>query len=235
MNFKSLSFTLLLSLVSTGLFAHAYWLKTSSKGTLNKKQEITLTFAEPTGAAEPIDGEEWAGMKGYNLWLISPSNKKVKLDAVVSGKDAYKASFTPDEKGTYHVFLENESLDVNGEWRVVFYADALVQIGNEAIEIPAASQDKMSLVAVTNKGGEVALKLDAGTIGVAAMKLTAFDEKGNKEDISLNADGTALFKPAAKGAYKFEAVHLNKEAQGTYNGAAFKNLYYAITTSVDVK
>lgn len=231
MHFKSILLAFLFSLFTTGLFAHAYWLQSSATGVLNKEHQVSVIFAEPAGAKEPTDGEEWSAMKGYTLWLLTPSQQKIKLETKVE-QDHYTASFIPEEQGSYLVFMENEAIAVMGGWRMLFYASVPVQVGSAKTVLPVVPESKLSLVVAPAKKGTLQLKLNPGAIDITKMKLTAFDHKGAKEDLVLGKDGNATFTPKGKGLYYFEAVYLNKEASGTFEGNEYKNLYYAVTTSV---
>lgn len=115
------------------IFAHGYWVETKGNGKIGQLHDIKVYFSEPNGAPEPTDGEEWALVKGFTLYVISPSGVKTSLTTTVN-PDHYASSFIPEEEGGYFVILESTDLGVMEPGKKfafipIFYATTLVKVG----------------------------------------------------------------------------------------------------------
>src|SRR5690606_25814484 len=108
---KLIALTVLL-LTTANSFAHYLWIETQGSGTIGEEQIVKVHMGEYTyGVIEDVEGEAFQGVNNFTLWAVSPSGKKIALTPTAQ-KDHYRAVFTPTEKGTYTLLLNNDEIDV---------------------------------------------------------------------------------------------------------------------------
>lgn len=142
-----LSITLMLAICSIAQ-AHYLWISTDRQGEVGQEQEVKVHFGEYTyGVIEKVDGEAFAKVENFKLWVHS-ADGKVEALTVIPQEDHYVATFTPSTMGTYTIVLNNNEIDVIdysqydfGIFKTHYHAVAKVQVG-EAVGTTAAANPR---------------------------------------------------------------------------------------------
>lgn len=219
-----LSRIILFSMLLFGLqncIAHALWVETNTQGKKGVTQSVKVYFAEVGEKWEPVNGQEWAMVKNFELWLQSPKGELSRLE-VSPQQDYYQANFTPKEDGIYQVIVKNTSIGPlnfpnTPPFIPYFYAKSAVQVGNTkskvvAYELPLnfnLIQKKINLVVPPYADGKAEVKL--------------FTPSGELKTFKNLQNGVLDFDFAEKGIYQIE-LQIKDERPGKDYEFAFHNL-----------
>ncbi|WP_316825707.1 DUF4198 domain-containing protein [Pedobacter miscanthi] len=220
----------------SNVFAHALWIETSATGKKGQPQEVKVFFGEYE-SSEPDTAAKWfSNLKDFKLVLTAPNGTTKTLTA---SPDVlfYKASFTPDQDGTYKLSIVHEVAAVYEKAKIEYYAFADVAVGtlkiNTAFPADAAltiRPDKHAL-----KVGETAVhEVIYNKTPFAKQKLTLVgpDKKGRPTE--TDEQGKFTFKPATAGNYFLEAFTEDK-TPGKLNGKDYDKIWHLVTYTTEVK
>lgn len=219
----------------TSAFSHAMWIETSSTGKKGQAQEVKIFFGEYE-SNEPDSAAKWfSNLKSFKLILTAPNGKTTVLSAAPELK-FYKATFTPDQNGTYKVSVVHEVADIYDKAKIEYYAFADVAVGNSKIN--AAFPEEAAL---TIRPEKQVLKVGASSVHqviynkapFAKQKVTLVNPERKAIPTETDAEGKFTFKPETKGNYFLEAFTEDKTA-GKLNGKDYEKVWHLVTYTTQV-
>lgn len=233
---------LLLVLATVNASAHYLWLETASAGKLNEAHTVRVFFGEYTyGVIEKPGEESFKAVEHLKVWVITPSGKKIKVETTPTA-DSYEGKFTPTEKGTYTVILNNDEIDVIdytqydfGIFKTHYHSTGRVVVGEEVSPSSAANPDGLAILDVSerspSKDTEVALKVlyKGAPVKDAEVVIYVADLWSKK----LNTDEAGLIKFNLPWATKYTVeVSTKEEVPGTFNGLDYEFILHCATYSI---
>lgn len=227
---------LFLAFSISNVFAHALWIETSATGKKGQPQDVKVFFGEYEHN-EPDTAAKWfSNLKDFKLVLTAP-NGTTKVLTASPDVLFYKASFTPDQDGTYKLSIVHEVAAVYEKAKIEYYAFADVAVGTSKINtvFPADAAltirpDKHAL-----KVGETAVhEVIYNKTPFANQKLTVVGPDKKGQPTATDAQGKFNFKPAAKGNYFLEAFTEDK-TPGKLNGKDYEKTWHLVTYTTEIK
>ncbi|WP_344852447.1 DUF4198 domain-containing protein [Pedobacter jeongneungensis] len=227
---------LFLAFSISSAFAHALWIETSAMGKKGQPQDVKVFFGEYEHN-EPDTAAKWfSNLKDFKLVLTAP-NGTTKVLTTSPDVLFYKASFTPDQDGTYKISVVHEVAAVYEKAKIEYYAFADVAVGASKINtvFPADAAltirpDKHAL-----KVGETAVhEVIYNKTPFANQKLTVVGPDKKGQPTETDAQGKFTFKPATKGSYFLEAFTEDK-TPGKLNGKDYEKIWHLVTYTTEVK
>lgn len=240
MKTNKILFTLTILLVGySQAFAHYMWIETAEKGTMGQEHTVNVFFGEYTyGVIEDPAGEHFANVKNFDLWVVTPSGKKVALTATAN-KQSYQAAFTPEEKGTYTVLLNNNDIDVIdytkydfGIFKTHYHATAKVVVGEVALATIADNPNGLTVVNNTPdlsaQSNEVVLKVLFQGEPVDGQEVTVFVADLWSKRLKTDEYGQVEFSLPWKTKYTVETTR-KQEVPGTFKGKDYEFIWHCAT------
>nr|WP_068888700.1 nickel transport complex protein, NikM subunit, transmembrane [Pedobacter panaciterrae] len=230
-----LALTLLLSFVTTSIFAHALWIETSVSGKIGQKQSVKVFYGEYV-ANERDNVDKWySDVKEFSLWLIGPDQKKTQL-TLTPGENHFEGTFTPDQNGAYTVVVSHEAKELGGTTKYHFLSSADVIVGKA---LPAAVQNPNALklhvdgalAAKVNK--PLQLKAFLNDAAVKGKTVSVFSPNGWAKELTTDDNGAAEFTPLWKGRYVVEVSDMDK-TPGEHHGNEYKATWKGATYSFEI-
>ena len=225
-------FFVLAAYVGAGLEAnaHAIWIQSNPKASKNKAHEVNVFYGEyPEGTPDSV-GKWYSDLKDLEVWVISPSQKKTKLEL----KDVsthLTSSFIPDEDGVYYVSTVHATKDLGGTTKYEFSSAVPVAAGSAA----AGSAPASPLIIVSeakayraNQAIDLWVKKDGEAL--AKGEVSVMSPGGWVKTLHTDAEGKISFVPQLKGRYVIEASSYIKEA-GKWNEKDYTHSWKGSTTS----
>ena len=219
----------------SNVFSHAIWIETASTGKKGQAQEVKIFFGEYE-ANEPDSTAKWfSNLKDFKLVLIAP-NGTTKVLTASPDLHFYKASFTPDQNGTYKLSVVHEVADIYEKGKLMYYAFADVAIGTKKLNngFPANA-------ALTIRPDQSVLKVGESSTNqliydkkpFAKQKITLVNPERKVIPTETDADGKFIFKPEAKGNYFIEA-YTEEKTTGKLNGKDYEKVWHLITYTTQI-
>lgn len=231
-----LSLTLLLSFVTTSIFAHALWIETAATGKVGQKQPVKIFYGEYADLGRDSVATWYSDVKEFSLWLVGPDNKKTQL-TVTPGLNYFEGSFTPGQNGSYTLMVSHEAKELGGTTKYHFLSSATVSVGNAA---PVSSQNdnalRLHLDDVSSLKVKKAIKMTAFLHQAVAPKkaVTVFSPIGWSKEFYTDANGAFEFTPLWAGRYVVEISDMDK-TPGQHNGKDYKATWKGATYSFEIK
>ncbi|MCZ4225291.1 DUF4198 domain-containing protein [Pedobacter rhodius] len=232
-----LSLTLfLLAFSITSSFAHALWIETSVNGKKGQAQEVKIFFGEYEHN-EPDSTAKWfSNLKEFKLILTAP-NGTTKILTASPDILFYKASFTPDQNGTYKVSVVHEIAAVYEKAKIEYYAFADVRVGNSKVNSVFPNGAALTIRPdkhISKVGESSTHQVIYNNAPFAKQKLTLVNPERKTEPTETDAEGKFTFKPEQKGNYFFEAFTENKTS-GKLNGQDYEKVWHLVTYTTEIK
>jgi len=219
----------------TSAFSHAMWIETSSIGKKGQTQEVKIFFGEYE-ANEPDSASKWfSNLKSFKLVLTAPNGTTTVLSAAPDVR-FYKASFTPNQNGTYKLSVVHEVADIYEKGKLMYYAFADVAVGSSKINVAFPTDAALTIrpEKQVSKVGESALhQVIYNNTPFAKQKLTLVNPERKAIPTETDAEGKFTFKPEAKGNYFVEAFTEDKTA-GKLNGKDYEKVWHLVTYTTQV-
>ncbi len=219
----------------TSAFSHAMWIETSSIGKKGQTQEVKIFFGEYE-ANEPDSAAKWfSNLKSFKLVLTAPNGTTTVLSAAPDIR-FYKASFTPNQNGTYKLSVVHEVADIYEKGKLMYYAFADVAVGSSKINVAFPTEAALTIrpEKQVSKVGESTLhQVTYNNTPFAKQKLTLVNPEGKAIPTETDAEGKFTFKPEAKGNYFVEAFTEDKTA-GKLNGKDYERVWHLVTYTTQV-
>ncbi len=232
----------LLFIFSHSLMAHYLWIETNPTGKIGKAQEVRVYFGEYTwDLRETPGGERFEPMKAFKVWVVSPSGEKTDL-AFKQGsrlRRDYTSTFTPEEKGTYTLLLNNDEIEVIdyteydfGIFKTHYHSIAKVVVGDGLKETIADNPNGITLVDLSTEplatGKKLTFKvLYKGELLVKGeLDIYVADQWGKK--LYTDENGMVSLTLPWNTKYVIEAAK-KEEVPGEYNGKPYQFIYHCVT------
>jgi uncharacterized GH25 family protein len=228
--------TLLLSFVTTSIFAHALWIETAATGKVGQKQAVKVFYGEYADLGRDSVATWYSDVKDFSLWLVGPDNKKTQL-TMAPGLNYFEGSFTPDQNGSYTVVLSHEAKELGGTTKYHFLSSASISVGNVApVQTQNGNALSLHLDDVSSLKVKKAVKMTAFLNAAAARKkaVTVFSPTGWSKEFYTNENGVFEFTPLWAGRYVVEISDTDK-TPGQHNGKDYKATWKGATYSLEIK
>lgn len=216
-------------------FSHALWIETSAVGKKGQAQEVKVFFGEYE-QNEPDSAKKWfSNLKEFKLILTAP-NGSTKVLTASPEVLFFKASFTPDQNGTYKLSIVHEVASVFEKAKIEYYAFADVAVGGGKVNAsyPADAALTIRPEKPFAKAGEaVVSQVVYNKAPLAKQKLTIVDAAKKAQPAETGADGKFVFKPESKGNYFFE-VFTEDKTPGKLNGKDYEKVWHLVTYTTQV-
>ncbi|MDQ1141296.1 putative GH25 family protein [Pedobacter agri] len=226
---------LLLAFSVTNVFSHALWIETTANGKKGQAQEVKIFFGEYE-ANEPDSAAKWfSNLKQFKLVLTAP-NGATKVLTASPDVHFFKASFTPDQNGTYKLSVVHEVADIYEKGKLLYYAFADVAVGGSKVNtaFPADAALTIRPGKYVQKAGESATyQVIYNKTPLAKQKLTVVNAERKVVPTETDADGKFTFKPEQKGNYFLEAF-TEEKASGKLNGKDYEKVWHLVTYTTQV-
>ena len=215
------------------------WVETNESGKKGKEHVVKVHFGEYThGVIEDPNGENFAGVKNFDLWVIAPSGKKQSIETTIEG-NAFHGTFTPTENGTYTVVLNNADIDVIdytkydfGIFRTHYHSTAKVVVGKEVSNSVADNESGLVVVNASDdlaeKDEEVSLKVLFQGQPIADQEVTIFISDLWSKKLTTDEQGMVTFTLPWETKYTVEATK-KEEVPGTYKGEKYEFIWHCAT------
>jgi len=214
------------------LYAHALWVSTERSGIKGTAHEVKVFFAEPGEKWEPLDGDEWKLVKGFELWLVNPNGKRLRLD-LSPKQDHYAASFIPQEDGLYHVELIHEHIGVLSfegmpPFIPYFYAFAPINVGNDSTLNGNENALQTRIIPQWDEQSKM-VSFDITTKNGSKGRVTLVTPDGEVKQLGEVNPGKLEFEANDTGSYQVE-LSVRTDGGGSYEGKEYKTAFYTATT-----
>jgi len=236
MKIKISLLALFLAFSISNVFAHALWIETASTGKKGQPQEVKIFFGEYE-SNEPDSTAKWfSNLKEFKLVLTSPNGATRVLP---SSPDLlfYKASFTPEQNGTYKISIVHEVATVYEKAKIEYYAFADVAVGTSKINTAFPAEAALTIRPDKHllKVGEPAIhEVIYNKTPFANQKLTIVGPDKKGQPAETDAQGKFIFKPAAKGNYFMEAFTEDK-TPGKLDGKDYEKTWHLVTYTTAIQ
>ncbi len=226
-----------LALSVSSTFAHALWIETSSNGKKGHSQEVKIFFGEYT-TKDISETKKWfSNLRDFSLVLTAPNGTKTTLKATTDSL-FFKASFIPNQDGTYLLSVVHSVKDLYQQAKLQYYALASVTVGENAglnqLFPPDASLTirPSKLLLKTN---ETALhQLIYNEQPLAKERITIISPDQKKLELETDKDGRFTFNPTQKGGYFLEAFAEDKTS-GKFDGKDYEKVWHVVTYFTEIK
>ncbi|AEL25530.1 hypothetical protein [Cyclobacterium marinum] len=222
---KSLVLSLLLGLMASSVYAHALWIHTSSTAELGQTHSFKVYYADYHEDAIEDVADWYSDVEEFELWLISPSGKRSKLNKIAR-KDHFEGSFIADEKGEYQLQISHTAKVLKGTTAYQFNASAQVWAGKgkadlmEQTDLMLTRDPKSTKFNVSYKGQP----LPEATINILSPDK-------NSQDLITGKKGKAKAEMKGSGKYFAEVTKTEKLEKDDPSG--LKAIWRCATQVVD--
>jgi len=228
--------TLIFSVITNSLFAHALWIETAGAGKIGKEQTVKIYYGEYEDGERDSVIKWYSDLKDLSLWLVTPDQQKIQL-TTAPGTNYYEARFTPATNGTYTLAVSHQTRELGENTRYHFLASTDVTVGkptvNSAVAVNSFQLHK-SDVNPTKLNKEIQLKALLDNVNASGKKVSVFSPNGWSKELITDANGVIAFVPPFKGRYVIEISDMDKVA-GEHYGKPYQETWKAATYSIEVK
>jgi uncharacterized GH25 family protein len=227
--------TLVFSLITSSLFAHALWIETSSTGIAGKEQSVKIYYGEFVENERDSVSKWYSDIKNFSLWLVGPDQKKIQLKTM-PGVNYYEARFTPVQNGKYTLAVSHYAKELGGTSRYNFLATADVTVGkpagNSAVVVNLVQFQKQENVpAKVNKPLTIQLMLNK--VPAIDKTIKVFSPNGWSKELKTDANGRILFVPPFPGRYVTEISDQDKTS-GDHDGKPYTETWNTASYCIEV-
>lgn len=179
-------------------------------------------------------------MKDFALTVVHPSGEKTNLTATPQ-EDCYRASFTPTEKGTYTVIMDNDKIEVYdltkhniGIFKAYYHATAKIQVGEKIESTIIDNENSITIKNVSEKAGEVKLKVFYKNEILPNHDFNVFVPDQWTKKLRTDEEGYVTFSlPWTGTTYVVEAT-FKEETSGKYNDIDYNFVWHCASLSVKI-
>jgi len=232
-NFYNLLFVLTLCLITSATQAHAIWIEVNPVASLNKPQEVKVNYGEYV-AAEIENVDKWySDLKNLEVWLISPSNQKIKL-SLIDRQSFLQTSFTPNEEGTYLITTVHAAKDLGGTTKYQFASNASVSVGQATpVDFSSLALSVFTDSKIYSLKDQVTLQVFVNGEPSPNTEVIVMSASGWSKTFKSNEQGQVFFTPLWSGDYVIE-TSTYQESQGNWKGNNYSHLWQGSTTFIKV-
>ncbi len=213
--------------------AHALWIETEAKGTINQTHSLKVFYGEyAEGLIDPID-KWYSNVKDFEIVLISPTGMKKTLDKTAAG-DHYNSEFTATEKGTYTISITQPAKEPYETMRFEFSSIAFVTVSEQKtakLDIPFYVEAKTDGV---KSGSEVEITVYSKGNIAPDTEVIIMGPEGWTKTVSSDSNGKAKFKAITSGKYIIEASSTEEKTE-EWEGKKIEKIWRGTTTALFIK
>jgi len=209
--------------------ASAYWMDVKGSGKVNEPVQIRIYYGniEESGIRVPLKGPELTLTGEFKISVVDGEGRSRPIVMALSG-DGWEGTFTPSEKGVYQILGINDTHPVVDRSKTgginvlpVDYLCAAYAVENTgSVKKPAQFLD----IITERQGTRVLVKaFKNGRRAVLNTKLRVFNPENWEKELSLNAEGEAVFLPTMKGLYIIREDWTDQRP-GSYKGMPYSGI-----------
>lgn len=217
---------MMLFMLVIGVKAHALWIHTSSKSEIGKKHHYKVYYADYHENAIETVAKWYSDVRGFELWLTSPSGKKTKLEPKAT-EEYFEGSFIPEEEGEYIMQISHTADPGQGKTAYQFNAYAQIWVGMG--KSPALPETDLALIR-NAKSNE--LKVYYKGKGLAAGNIAILGPDAASQELKTGKKGKVSAKLDTKGLYFAEATHTEKLPENHPSG--LKAIWRCATQAIEI-
>lgn len=232
---KNIFLTLsIILLACTKSFAHYMWVESSPNGKIGQPQEVKVFFGEYTyGEIEETKGDAFKSVEKFTLWAIDANGTKTKLKTTAK-ENYYLAEFTPTNKGTYTLVLDNNNINVIdytkydfGIFKTHYHAVAKVQVENSNNATATVNPNGITVKDISTKENTVKLQVlfKDKVLGKNEVKVYVADLW--TKTLTTDKDGFVTFNLPWNTKYIVETTYKEK-VPGTYNNEKYEFVWHCV-------
>jgi energy-converting hydrogenase Eha subunit C len=221
--------TLFVLTISLPAFASAYWIDVKGSGKVNEPVTIELCYGsmDEQGVRHRDTTKELLLTGDFHFTIIDSKGSKQELHFKMQ-QDHWLAVYVPQQEGQYRIVGFNDKHPVidrsaNGGKNVlpIDYITAVYTVGN-TITSAVNPLQKLDLI-VLNQDGKITVKafLDDKP-SKSGTKLRVFNPENWEKELTLDANGEAVFYPTMKGLYILRQDWI-EPASGTYQNITYSS------------
>ncbi|MCE7053965.1 DUF4198 domain-containing protein [Algoriphagus sp. AGSA1] len=224
--FKSAYLTMMLFMLVIGAQAHALWIHTSSKSEIGQVHPYKIYYADyHENAIEPV--EKWySDVKEFELWLVSPSGKKTKLEPTAT-EEYFEGSFIPEESGEYRMQISHTADPETGKTSYQFNAYAQIWVGKGKAPSPPESD-----LALVRKAKSDELQVLYKGKSLSHGELAVLGPDAETQELKTGKKGKVKASLEIKGTYFVEATHTEKLSDNEPSG--LKAIWRCATQAIEI-
>ena len=219
-------------------YAHYLWIETNSIGIINEEQEIRVYYGEYTyGAIEEVKSAAFLKVQDFNLWVVDPLGNKTALKTVAE-ENFYKATFKPQLKGTYTVYLNNDKIDVIdytqydfGIFKTHYHSVAKIVVGNQKSETLASNTNGISIKDISENNNEITLQVLFKNKILPKNEVTIYVSDLWSKTLETDDNGIVTFKLPWNTKYIIETTH-KEEVPGIYKNENYQFIWHCVTYTI---
>lgn len=216
----------MLFMLVTGIKAHALWIHTSSKSEIGSQHPYKVYYADyHEDAIEPV-AKWYSDVREFELWLISPSGKKTKLEPTAT-QTYFEGSFTPEEEGEYRMQISHTADP--GQSKTAYQFNAYAQIWVGKGKAPALPATDLALVR-NAKSSELQVYFKGK--GLASGDIAILGPNAVSQELKTGKKGKANAQLDAKGLYLAEATHTEELPENDPSG--LKAIWRCATQAIEI-
>ncbi|MDR7130311.1 putative GH25 family protein [Algoriphagus sp. 4150] len=223
---KSLCLTLMLTMLIIGVQAHALWIHTASSGEKGKEHPYRIYYADyQENAIEPV-AEWYSDVKEFELWLISPSGEKTKLEPTATA-EYFEGTFVPEEDGEYRMEISHTANP--GESKTAYQFNAYAQVWVGKGKSKAKVDTDLALIKSANSS-EYELLYKGKPL--AEGDVTVLGPNAETQELKTGKKGKTSLDLSKKGIYFAEATHTEKLPEDDPSG--LKAIWRCATQAIEI-
>lgn len=209
---KPLLLTIMLTMLIVGVQAHALWIHTKSTAEKGIPHTYKIYYADyHEKAIEPV-AKWYSDLKEFELWLISPSGKKIRLESTAT-QEYFEGSFIPEEDGEYRMEISHTADPEESLTSYQFNTYAQVWVGKG--KSMAKVETDLALIRDANSSTyEVLYKgkpLDEA-------ELIVLGPKSKVQELKTSKNGKVSVDLTEKGIYFIEATYTQQLSENDSSG-----------------
>ncbi|WP_057939409.1 hypothetical protein [Algoriphagus resistens] len=225
-NLKFLYLTIMFFMIVAGVQAHALWIHTSSKAKKGEEHPYRIYYADyHENAIEPV-ANWYSDVKEFELWLISPSGKKTKLEPTATD-EYFRGAFVPEEDGEYR--LEISHTADPGESKTAYQFNAYAQIWVGKGKSKANVENDLALIK-GQKSSEYEVLFKGNPLPDGELLVLGPDAK--TQELKTGKNGKTGIDLSETGIYFAEATHTEKLPENDPSG--LKAIWRCATQAIEV-
>lgn len=209
---KSMCLALMLTMIIVGAQAHALWIHTASNAEKGKPHPFKIYYADYHENAIESVADWYSDVKEFELYLISPSGEKSKLNPTATA-EYFEGSFTPEEEGEYRLEISHTADPGESKTAYQFNAFAQVRVGK------GKSKDKVATdLALIREADSSVYKVLFKGKPLAEGEVMVLGPDAVVQELKTGKKGKTNLDLTAKGTYYAEATHTEKLPENDPSG-----------------
>ncbi|NIJ45617.1 putative GH25 family protein [Wenyingzhuangia heitensis] len=225
-------------LASFNSFAHYMWIETNSIGKVGQSQEVKVYFGEYTyGVTEKVKGDAFHKVQNFTLWVIDAQGNKSALKTSPK-ENFYVAKFSPKNKGTYTVVLDNNKIDVIdytkydfGIFKTHYHSVAKVQVGKKSNATATVNANGITVKDVSETKKTIKLQVLFKNKALAKNEVKVFVADLWTKTLKTDENGYVSFDMPWDTKYIVEITN-KEEVPGTYNQKDYEFIWHCVTYTI---